>query len=731
MTKTEGFLFDVHEGRDTVVLWVYRDDGRLLRLEAGFHPAVCARAARSHLQAAAHALARAGLAVRFRLTEGTEFWSGKTIEVGEFLVLRYEDKRRIVARLGAQFGESALFNADLPVPQHYLYAHDLFPLGRLAVEHEGTCAHRAYALDSPWKTDYPMPTLRILELYTTRPSFFPINRGNPLVLRGEGVHYELDPRRRRDLLQIINRVLRRVDPDIILSQDGDAMIFPWLIQAAERERLPLAFDRDAIPTRRAAVREGHSYMSYGRIIYKPPSYPCFGRWHIDRAGSFITTDTGLDGLVELSRLARMSPQRMARTTPGTAMTSIECYEAFRRRVLIPYQKAEPEKYKTAWDLLLSDKGGLVYTQPIGAFENVAEIDYASMYPTLMMKKNLSPETVRCSCCANVRVPEIGYNVCERREGLLPLSLRPVLEQRRAYKALKQQSGGERRTVYDRRQRALKWLLVTAFGFTGYRNARFGRIECHEATTAWGRELLLQAKEQAELHGFQLLHALTDSLWITKPSMYEEEVRFLCREITRRTEVEMTVEAIYRWLVFLPSRENARRGVACRYFGRMQHTELKVRGLLGRRHDTPAFIREAQEVLLRLLGSAETLAACREKRRAAREQLEEWLEDLAAGRVPPDRLLITRRLSKAPEAYRTRTLTSDAVRQLLSARVRLHPGQMIRFLVVNPKRPPAARCPSDAGSARALAEAFIESAQGYDIAYYKKLLYAAADEVLSF
>ena len=31
--------------------------------------------------------------------------------------------------------------------------------------------------------------------------------------------------------------------------------------------------------------------------------------------------------------------------------------------------------------------------------------------------------------------------------------------------------------WDKRQNVLKWLLVTCFGYTGYRNARFGRIEC--------------------------------------------------------------------------------------------------------------------------------------------------------------------------------------------------------------------------------------------------------------
>src|SRR2546427_4808518 len=46
-------------------------------------------------------------------------------------------------------------------------------------------------------------------------------------------------------------------------------------------------------------------------------------------------------------------------------------------------------------------------------------------------------------------------------------------------------------------RSLKWLLVCCFGYTGYKIARFGKIEAHEAINAVARETLLVAKETAE------------------------------------------------------------------------------------------------------------------------------------------------------------------------------------------------------------------------------------------
>jgi DNA polymerase-2 len=102
--------------------------------------------------------------------------------------------------------------------------------------------------------------------------------------------------------------------------------------------------------------------------------------------------------------------------------------------------------------------------------------------------------------------------------------------------------GDRGESYDRRQTAIKWTLVTCFGYLGYRNARFGRIEAHEAVTAFGREKLLQAKEICEERGFELLHALTDSIWIRKKDL-REEVSTL-PEDQRGVCVTMNLEGIY-------------------------------------------------------------------------------------------------------------------------------------------------------------------------------------------
>ncbi len=74
-----------------------------------------------------------------------------------------------------------------------------------------------------------------------------------------------------------------------------------------------------------------------------------------------------------------------------------------------------------------------------------------MYPSLMVTRNISPETVLCSCCENIAVPEAGDNICEKRRGLIPLTLEPLIERRKVLKQLMKLADERTRAIYDARQ----------------------------------------------------------------------------------------------------------------------------------------------------------------------------------------------------------------------------------------------------------------------------------------
>lgn len=187
-------------------------------------------------------------------------------------------------------------------------------------------------------------------------------------------------------------------------------------------------------------------------------------------------------------------------------------------------------------------------------------------------------------------------------------------------------------VLDRRQTALKWIMVSAFGYLGFKNARFGRIEAHEAVTAFGREKLLQAKETAEAYGYEVLHAMVDALWVKKAGAKEDDFRRLCELISQATGLSITLEGIYRWISFLPAVSDPRVPVPNRYVGVYADGRVKARGLLIRRHDTPPLIREAQARMLAFLAEAGDLEGLRRKAPAALKVCEAYAALLHEGKV---------------------------------------------------------------------------------------------------
>ncbi len=284
-----------------------------------------------------------------------------------------------------------------------------------------------------------------------------------------------------------------------------------------------------------------------------------------------------------------------------------------------------------------------------------------------------------------------------------------------------QTDTTKREIYDRKQKALKWMLVTCFGYLGYRNARFGRIEAHEAVTAFGREKLLQAKEICEEEGFELLHAITDSLWIRKKHLREEEVLELCRKISEATGIVMSLEGVYRWMAFLPSKGNPESPVANRYFGLFKSGKIKARGLAFRRSDVPPLIREAQIRMIEVLAEAKNMGDYRSKIPKILDLLIEYNLMLKDGQTRKENLVIGKTISKEPNAYKVDNLTALAAQQLEDAGIPIHPGEKVRYVIKDALSKDKAE--------RVRPFPLVSPDDTYDVKKYLELLVKATEELL--
>jgi len=739
-----GWIFDTYPTSGGMVVWIVDAEGKSHRLVDPFQPSFYAAGPIKALRQLAADLSRLRLAEPVGMARRQEFWTGEPRDVLEFLLLDPERQPALLRHLAVPRPGITLYDCDLSPALSYCHARGIFPLARVAVS--GTMTNDQFSMTnggtraanpqsqirnpklqyqvegSAWDLDYPEPPLIMMALTSQgdeQGRGAPLGKLRSLTITCEGEETILEEGDPETLLGELNRLIRRLDPHAILTNWGDAFLVPALLDLARRAGIPPEFDREVV--RRRIRTAGRSYFSYGRVVYQAPSYPFFGRWHLDSRNSFILKETEVAGLLELSRLSKVPVQKMARTSPGSAISMMQLDRALTDGILIPWKKGEPERWKTAWDLLVADKGGLVYQPITGLYENVAEIDFASMYPAMMVHHNISPETVDCACCPEAAAPEIGYSTCRRRDGLVTRTLRPILVRRQALKRLRNSASGVARARYDHRQNALKWILVTCFGYLGYKNARFGRIEAHETVTAYAREKLLTARALAEERGFRVLHAIVDSMWIVKAGATEAEVLDLCRAIREAVGIDINLEGIYKWVSFLPSRVDPAVSVANRYLGAFRSGGLKLRGIDLRRSDTPPLVAEAQQRMVEVLARAEDLAGFAARIPEVLEIFLEYAWRLREGQVRMEDLTIRRTVSKEAGEYKGNSQVGLASRQMADRGVPVHPGERVRYIISD----------AEAGNAevRVRVIPFLAPDTPYDTGTYLTLLCRAVETLL--
>jgi DNA polymerase elongation subunit (family B) len=456
-------LFDIYPNATGVIVWILNEDGHPHQLRYPYHPAFFISGDHSAQAAAERALQHGPTQTTLIPTSQRELMSGDEIPVVRVTVhnpLALPTTVRLLTKIPGL----SLYNCDIAVAHLFLYETGLFPLARCAVEHVDGNVRSMIATTRPEELEYTIPSLVTLRMRLERSSADPLGASPTHGRRGllevgvEGDTAVLGGDDPVEVVNSLNRFLKRYDPDVILTEWGDAFLLPQIRALAARAKIPLALNRD--PHAGIRMRRSRSYVTYGQVVYQAGAQMLHGRWHIDLRNSFIFGESEMAGLLEIARLARLPVQYLARTSTGTAISSMQLARAIRDGILIPWQKSEPEGFKTASQLIVTDKGGLTYQPTIGLFEGVGELDFSSMYPTMMAFFNISPETIGCTCCPDSHVPEINYTICTKRRGLVPRVLDHLLERRTYYKQRKRETIGDARAIYDQRQTALKWCLVT-------------------------------------------------------------------------------------------------------------------------------------------------------------------------------------------------------------------------------------------------------------------------------
>jgi DNA polymerase I len=491
------------------------------------------------------------------------------------------------------------------------------------------------------------------------------------------------------LLATLQRRLKTRDPDVLIVSSGE--VIPALFATADEHTTEFQLGRQPGYEQLATAS---TYESYGQVGHSPARYNVPGRVIIDRSNTFFYSETNLEGCLDLVERSRKPLQ------------------ALNRRVLVPWKSWRHEFPKTMCQLHEGDRGGFTFSPEVGVHEDVHELDFSSLYPNIICTRNISPETIRCDCHDRADVPDLEYSICDT-PGYLPDVLQPIIDDRDGIKAaIDATADTAEQTALEGQSDALKWILVSCFGYQGFSNAKFGRIECHEAINAFAREILLDAKAHLEANGWRVVHGIVDSLWVTaQDDVAQQPLADVATTITDATEIRLEHEGAYDWIAFVPLRTSDA-GALTKYFGRRQDGTYKYRGIESRQRSTAPFVADCQRRLIEVFDSTrDPHAVCAE--------LASWLADLTSGAVEASELTITTQTSKARTEYEHTTRTTAALDRRDGLNLGHAPGQDVQYVVVD-----------DSKDGRDRVRLPHEDGEAYDQAFYRQQVLRAAESVLS-
>lgn len=263
----------------------------------------------------------------------------------------------------------------------------------------------------------------------------------------------------------------------------------------------------------------------------------------------------------------------------------------------------------------------------GIGRDVHVVDFARLYPSIIITYNMSPETkvpraplngpIAEGCC---RTPATGITFRTDREGILPIFLRRIAKLRKHWRDLKATfpPGTPEAHDADRKSNAYKVLMNAAYGVIGSRFGRYFDVEIAESVTQVGVWLIKRVVSGISNRDWRAVYVDTDGAYLQGPSA--AELREFVRDLNERdfpevatskgcacNDISLEYEKQFDRIVFPLSSDGET--VAKRYAGRYLHykgkpaevdSEPEIKGLEFKRGDSARLARRLQERLIRML-----------------------------------------------------------------------------------------------------------------------------------
>ncbi|MBE8539271.1 DNA polymerase domain-containing protein [Geoglobus acetivorans] len=595
--------------------------------------------------------------------------------------------------------------ADIPFAYRYLIDRDLACMDGVRVEGEvrqekGLRVVDAETVERIRKKTFP--SLKVLAFDCEMLTEFGMADAekDPIIIIGVkmGDYEEIIHGEEREIIARFVKVIRELDPDIIVGYNQDGFDWPYLKKRAEKLSVKLSIGRDGseltfrggrpkitgrlnvdlydlamrLDVKVKKLENVAEFLGRKVEIADIEAKDIYRRWtsgdkesvfrysRQDILNTYFIAEELLPMHYELSRMVRLPVDDITRIGRGKQVDWLLLSEAYRLNELAPNPREMDEGYEGAFVL-----------EPVrGLHENVYCLDFASMYPSIMIAYNISPDTYVSGACDDCFVaPEVNHRFRKQPDGFFKRILQDLIRRRREVKATMSKTDRDSidYRLLDIKQQTLKILTNSFYGYTGWSGARWYCRACAEATTAWGRHFIKKSAEIARSMGFEVLYGDTDSLFVKKDDGPADsgEVEELIKRISREIPITIEVDEIYRTIFFVEKK---------RYAGLTSDGRLVVKGLEVRRGDWCELAKETQRSVIEII-LKET------NPEKALKYVREVIGRIKSGDYPLEKYIIYKGLTRKPSRYESVQAHVKAAKRGMELGYHYPVGTKVGFVVV--------------------------------------------------
>jgi len=403
---------------------------------------------------------------------------------------------------------------------------------------------------------------------------------------------------------------------------------------------------------------------------------CYNDSRLTYELSHYNNDLVMNLLVILCRVANMPIDDISRLSISNWIKGMFYNEHRINNQLIPRSSDLPQVEATTQAGIKGKKyQGAEVLEPVsGIHFDVTVLDFASLYPSIIKTRNISYDTVCCSheVCKNNIIPYTNHWSCTKKIGMASLLIGSLKELRvNHFKVLSKKAKTKKdRDINNTIAQALKVFLNASYGVIGAETFSLYFLPSAEAVTAVGRNIISKTIETAKSKSLPVLYGDTDSVFVHNPT--KEQVDYLIDFCKKHYSIDLEIDKEYKYLVLSDRKKN--------YFGVKKDGNLDIKGLSGKKSNTPPFVKRLFNDVLEKLKPIENISDFNEVKQEIRYVMKTVIDDF--DKIPLDQLAFKVMIAKNPAEYKSKPQAVKAGEQLGN----VEKGQFVEFVKtwVDPK-----------------------------------------------